>query len=107
MEEYVGICPNCNELLSRKLFLEEMKGQKDTEGFLRLMGFFGGSAIFLDDIKDFLKFDRLHHWQIGAIITLASILLPSPENVTVKCPKCKINLGMSIKKLLEKGQVGK
>lgn len=103
MEEYVGICPNCGGLLSRKFFLEELEKQKNTEDSLRLVGFFGGLTLFLDDIKDFLKFDRLHHWQIGAITTLASIFLPGPETITVKCPKCNVNLSMSIKKFLEKG----
>lgn len=102
MEEYAGICPNCSELLSRKFFLDKLKKQKNKEEFLRLVGFFGGLALFLDDIKDFLKFDRLHHWQIGAITTLASIFLPSSKGLVVKCPKCNVNLSMSIKKLLER-----
>lgn len=104
MGEYAGICPNCGELLDRDFFLEELKKQKNIEDFLRFVGFFGGLTLLLDDIKDFLKFDRLHHWQIGAITTLASIFLPSPKNLEVKCPKCNINLSTSIKELLEKGQ---
>lgn len=99
--EYIGICPNCGELLSRELFLDELKKQKDIEAFLRLVAFFGGLITFLDDIKDFPKLDRLHHWQIGAAVTLASILLPSPEKVTVECPKCKVNLSVAIKEHLK------
>lgn len=102
MEEYVGICPNCNMLLDRKLFLNELKKQKDTEGILRLIAFFGGLATFLDDIKDFPKIDRLHHWQIGAATILLSFLFPSPEKVTMKCPNCGTNLSISIKEHLEK-----
>lgn len=54
MEEYVGICPNCGGLLSREFFLKELEKRKGTEDFLRLVGFFGGLGLLLDDIKDFL-----------------------------------------------------
>jgi len=29
-----------------------------------------GLALFLDDINDFPRLDRLHHWQIGVVCLL-------------------------------------
>lgn len=101
-EDWIGICPQCSELIEKIQLISRLKSQKEKENLLRVLGFFGGIMLFLDDIEDFPKLDRLHHWQIGAISTLASILFPSPEEVTLECPKCGANLAISIKKAVEK-----
>jgi hypothetical protein len=35
-----------------------------------------GAYLVLDDIDDLGKLDRIHHWQIGAAMVLATILPP-------------------------------
>jgi len=35
-----------------------------------------GAYLVLDDIDDLGEFDRIHHWQIGAAMLLASLLPP-------------------------------
>lgn len=101
-KECIGICPQCGELIEKDLFINRLKSQKEKENLLRVLGFFGGIMLFLDDIEDFPKLDRLHHWQIGAISALASALFPSPEEVALECPKCGAALAVSIKKAVKK-----
>ena len=32
-----------------------------------------GLILFLDDIRDFGKFDRIHHWHIGLLLALGGV----------------------------------
>jgi hypothetical protein len=34
-----------------------------------------GAAMMLDDARDVGRFDRLHHWQVGALLAVAATLL--------------------------------
>lgn len=54
-----------------------------TDDFRTLMMLAGGYLV-ADDFEDFMKFDRVHHWQVGAAMILASLLptltpVPTPE----------------------------
>ena len=35
---------------------------------MKLLLFGVGLILFLDDIRDFGKIDRLHHWHVGALL---------------------------------------
>jgi len=51
----------------------EKKNPPDITELLIEFGYKLGEFIVLDDIKDYGKFDRVHHWQIGELIRVLSL----------------------------------
>lgn len=45
------------------------------KSYMDMLGFLG-LYLIVDDIEDVGEFDRLHHWQVGAAILMASLLTP-------------------------------